>query len=86
VSAARVGDAGNPAAHRVLRPNLDRCIKRNLKMRVKARPRQPAESVEILAIHMHMVALCTVWYNVVKIQKGLRMTPAMAGGMRSPPR
>jgi hypothetical protein len=28
--------------------------------------------------HMHMVALYTVWYNFVKMQKTLRMTPAMS--------
>jgi hypothetical protein len=31
--------------------------------------------------HVHMVALCTVWYNFVRAHKTLRMTPAMAAGI-----
>jgi hypothetical protein len=31
--------------------------------------------------HYHMVALYTVWYNFVRIQKTLRVTPAMAAGV-----
>jgi IS1 family transposase len=31
--------------------------------------------------HMHMVALHTVWYNLVKLHKAHRMTPAMAAGV-----
>ena len=31
--------------------------------------------------HIHMVALYTVWYNVVRIHKTLRVTPGMAAGV-----
>ena len=31
--------------------------------------------------HMHMVALYTVWYNLVRIHKTLKVTPAMAAGL-----
>ena len=31
--------------------------------------------------HMHMVALYTVWYNMIRIHKTLRMSPAMAAGI-----
>lgn len=31
--------------------------------------------------HVHMVALCTVFYNWTKIHKTLRVTPAMAAGL-----
>lgn len=31
--------------------------------------------------HYHMVCLYTVWYNFVKMQKTIRCTPAMAGGL-----
>lgn len=31
--------------------------------------------------HVHMVALYTVWYNWVRIQKTLRTMPAMAAGL-----
>ena len=31
--------------------------------------------------HMHMVALYTVWYNIIRIHKSLRVTPAMAAGL-----
>jgi hypothetical protein len=32
---------------------------------------------------VHMVALYTVWYNWVRIHKTLRVTPAMAAGLRT---
>lgn len=31
--------------------------------------------------HVHMVALYTVWYNMIRIHKTLRMSPAMAAGI-----
>ena len=31
--------------------------------------------------HAHMVTLYTVWYNLVRMRKTLRMTPAMAAGL-----
>jgi hypothetical protein len=31
--------------------------------------------------HCHALSLCFVWYNFVKLQKTLRMTPAMADGV-----
>ena len=31
--------------------------------------------------HMHMVALYTVWYNMIRVHKTLRMSPAMAAGV-----
>ncbi|MGH7223399.1 MAG: hypothetical protein ACRELF_09235, partial [Gemmataceae bacterium] len=31
--------------------------------------------------HYHMVALYTVWYNLVRIHKALRCSPAMAAGV-----
>ena len=31
--------------------------------------------------HMHMVALYTVWYNLIRIHKTLRCTPAMEAGL-----
>ncbi len=30
---------------------------------------------------MHAVALHAMYYNFIKVQKGLRMTPAMAAGV-----
>ena len=30
---------------------------------------------------MHMVALYTVWYNVIRIHRSLRVTPAMQAGL-----
>ena len=31
--------------------------------------------------HCHMVALYTVWYNLVRINKAVKMAPAMAAGV-----
>lgn len=31
--------------------------------------------------HCHMVALYTVWYNFVRINKAVKMAPAMAAGV-----
>jgi len=31
--------------------------------------------------HCHMVALCAVWYNFIRIHKTLRVTPAMEAGV-----
>ena len=31
--------------------------------------------------HAHMVALYAVWYNFVRVDKSLRMSPAMAAGV-----
>jgi hypothetical protein len=36
-----------------------------------------AFSQEVRESHCHMVALYAVWYNFIRIQKTLRVTPAM---------
>jgi hypothetical protein len=33
--------------------------------------------------HEHMVALYALWYNFVRIHKALRMSPAMAVGIKT---
>jgi hypothetical protein len=32
----------------------------------------------------HMVALYALWYNFVRVHKTIRMSPAMAAGIRKP--
>ncbi len=34
-----------------------------------------------LVNHIHMVALYTVWYNFVRINSAVKMSPAMASGL-----
>ena len=31
--------------------------------------------------HVHMVALCTLWYNFARINSAVRVSPAMACGL-----
>ncbi len=35
--------------------------------------------------HVHMVGLYTTWYNLVRINSAVRMSPAMAAGLEPRP-
>lgn len=34
--------------------------------------------------HPHMVALYALWYNLLRVHKTLRVSPAMAAGIEAP--
>jgi IS1 family transposase len=60
------------------------CVERqSLTMRMQMRrfTRLTNGSSKKAEAHYHIVCLCTVWYNFVKMHKTIRCTPAMAAGL-----
>jgi IS1 family transposase len=71
---------GNPAMEHVSTSYVERS---NLTLRMANRrfTRLTNAFSKKLANHEHMIALYTVWYNLVKMHKTLKMTPALAAGV-----
>lgn len=71
---------GNPEMAKVSTSHVERS---NLSMRMHMRrfTRLTNAHSKKLENHIYMVALYTVFYNLIRMHKTLRMTPAMAGGI-----
>ena len=52
-----------------------------MRQQMKRFARLTAAHSKKLENHVHMVALCTLWYNFARINSAVRMSPAMAAGL-----
>ena len=80
IGARKDGIMGNPAradisASHVERSNL------SLRMHMRRFTRLTNAHSKKFENHCHMVALYTVWYNYARMNKAVRMAPAMAAGI-----